>query len=468
MKAYRILGLILCLAIVCAVFTSCAEIGSDNNTVLEAPKLTGNMFEIQNALELSANAEIDLKYPKKGDYLSAFILYDVDDDGDEESIAFYSLGDKSGEIYISLIDNIDGNWTVIGSGSTAAVGVEKVNFADLDGNGTFEIIVGWNVFSTIEKQVAVYTVDNNKLTQRMLESYSEYVICNLMQEGFSQLLTINLDTTEKTSSARLFHLDDTGVVEEGSVDLDGSVSSYMTPVVAKLGSGRPAVYIDALKGVSTMLTEIIYFTPSENTEGTPLVQNEMIYNYVRTSGLISPFHDGTTYENQITARPTAAQIWDVDGDGVPEMPSMTALPGFSAVTNDEKLYYTVWRSYDEKKFNNSLTAIMNYTMGYYIEYPEIWQIDGASAVTVSRTADYSVFVFSAWDSMEQTRGEDLFTIQVFTRENWDNRDLAEYGDYFILRSDKDNIFAARILSHKNSLSLSDTDVKNAFHYIGIE
>lgn len=453
--------LIVLLLSFCLFLPSCSTVGSDIDALLEAPQLTGDMHAIQTAVETWAGGEIDLRYPKKGEYLSAFVLYDVDDDGMEEAVAFYSMADDttSGEIYISFVDKTEENvWSVVGSVPISAIGVEQVSFADLDGNGKQEVVVGWNVFSTLEKQVAIYTASSEKFTQRLLENYTEYVICDIMEVGYSQLLTVNLNLTEKTSAAKLYHLDDTGVTEEGSAALDGSVTGYLTPVVARLASGKPAVYIDATKGTSSMITEILYFQAVDTSAEKASGENLQV---ARSSALVSPFHDGTTNENEITSRPTAVEMWDVDADGVMEMPLMTALPGFSSRTDDEKLYYTVWRHYDEKKFETVLTAVMNYTAGYYVRYPDKWLEDSTSKITVSRNADSSVFQFSVWNSEMQIKEADLFRIQRFTQADWDGRDLSKYGAYFAVRSDKDFVYAAYIVNRDHALSLDEAGIESA-------
>lgn len=461
MRKKAALLLILILSF-CLFLPSCSTVGGDIDALLEAPKLTGDMYEIQNAVEAWAGGEIDLRYPKKGEYLSAFVLYDVDNDDVEEAVAFYSMADDSatGEIHISFADKtVEGNWSVVGSVPVSAVGVEQVSFADLDGNGQMEVVVGWNIFSALEKQVAVYTASADKFTQRLLENYTEYVICDIMEAGYSQLLTINLNLTEKTSVAKLYHLEGSGITEEGSAALDGSVTGYLTPVVAKLASGKPAVYVDATKGTSSMITEILYFQAVDTSAEKASADTLQI---AQSSALMSPFHDGATNENEITSRPTTVEMWDVDGDGVMEMPLMTALPGFSSRTDDEKLYYTAWRHYDEKKFETVLTAVMNYAAGYYIQYPDKWLEGATSKITVSRNADSSVFQVSVWNAEALLKETDLFRIQQFTHADWENRDMQEYASYFVVRSDKDYVYAACIMNRDHALSLDEAGIESSF------
>lgn len=466
MKKYRVFKAALA-ALLCIFLTACNEFGASVDELLTAPKLTGDIYEIQQALEKDVDRPIDLKYPQKGDNLSAFNLYDTDGDGVEEAVAFYRFKDDTeGVILMSYIDRSDDKWHVVGTGKITASDVERVDFADLNGDGKSEIVVGWNIFSTVEKTATVYTATSELLTQRISEPYNEYVLCDLMESGHNQLLLINLNTTDKTSTAKLYHLQGDTVVEEGTAQLDGSITSYSTPIIGKLASNRPALYLDASKASGAMITEIIYYdppdVPAELTDTG--AQN---YDIVRTGALVSPFHDSTTYENAITARPTAVAAKDIDADGVLEIPLMTELPGFASRTDDEKMYITAWRSYDEKRFETKLSAIMNYPADYYIACPSNWQEDRKqNNITVSRSADYRLLSFYEWNNTIQQRGTELFRIRLFTRIEWDNREeMQDGGSYVPIKSDKDRVFAISVSNLTSPLALNETNIKDYFNLI---
>ena len=50
------------------------------DTLLSPPKLSKQQQEIYQALTNSIDTKISLKYPKSGDYLSAFIVANFDDE----------------------------------------------------------------------------------------------------------------------------------------------------------------------------------------------------------------------------------------------------------------------------------------------------------------------------------------------------------------------------------------------------
>ena len=469
MTMRRILAVFACFVMVFSL-TSCQSLEGDNDAMLMAPKPTGEMYGISQALEHTVGKDIDLKYPKKGQHLSAFTLYDVDGDGEDEAIAFYSFtNNNSGEINVSLIDKTQGEWGVVDSAKLAAANVESLSFADLDGNGTMEVIVGWNVFSGLEKQVAAYAADNGKFTQRLLENYSEFVICNLLESDFSQILTVFHNTANKTTIARLMHLNSAGgelaLVEEGNTQLDGNINSYLPPVNGKLANGNPCVYIDAYKGNSSMITEILYYAKPTLTR-TDTAVNSLVPGTQpptkTTGGLVSPFHDEPLFDNEITFRQTAMPMWDIDGDGVIEMPSLTEFPGYGTSNDSGKVYLATWRNYDSMKFTAVKTAVMNYTEGYYITVPEIWATTATSNITVSRNADHSVMSFNAWDMDTGAKGDELFRIHVFTRDAWERRNVDEFGEYFVILTEDNKVYSGFVYDSKHPFTMTEQQIKSAF------
>ncbi len=95
------------------------------------PVLTArNKKAIDDALRESVTGDFTLKYPKSGDYRSAYIYQDLDKDGDEEALAFYSIG-LSSTTRVALLDKENGVWRAVNALSGASEEVEFVAFAHI-------------------------------------------------------------------------------------------------------------------------------------------------------------------------------------------------------------------------------------------------------------------------------------------------------------------------------------------------
>ena len=75
-------------AIAAAVMLSGCS-GATVENLLTAPKLTQEQNEIYQALINSSGSSIKLKYPRGGEFRSAFVLQNIDDEPGEEALVFY-------------------------------------------------------------------------------------------------------------------------------------------------------------------------------------------------------------------------------------------------------------------------------------------------------------------------------------------------------------------------------------------
>ena len=455
------------LAACCLAFSGCNTVGTNTDGLLEPARPTGELYEIQQALEQNASGGIQLKYPQTGSYRSAFVLHDCDGDGEEEALAFYALESEAQEtvppLHVSLIDRVEEEWrpqTEISLPGT----INQVDFADLDGDGREEILLGWVQASTLENKLAVYTFRENTLIQRMQENYTQYAVCNLISgRRTPQLLLFLLNTADKVASAQLLSLQSGGIQQEGTVSLDGGATSYTAPQVGYLKDGTPAVYLDAYKGTAAMITEIVYYATAQPGLGTASDASGMAGIVV--TGLVSPFHDSATLSNDITLRPVSAVSRDMDHDNVLDMPLMTPLPGYESVVDAEKLYLTTWRNYDGRRFENVFASVMNYEEEYYLRFPQKWAGDNTVNVTMSRTSGRRESVFYVWDPVNRIRGEELLSIQVVSGREWEERDQDQWQGYIELAQKNGQYYVAKITATSGVYALTEETLRSCFGLI---
>ncbi len=414
----------------------------DVNSLLKAPKPTGELQDIQQALEQSITEEYTLRYPTDGEYRSAFVLRDLNGDDVSEAIAFYSTKteDAVTVMHICLIHKESGRWEVANDLFARSSGIESVSFADINGDGTEEIFAGWASYGDAGRTLTVYSVSNHVMVQRLQESFTTFAVCNLTEDESTELLTVHIDAENKTSTAKLHRLERNGVVEIGKCQLDGNVSAYKTPVISVLKGGKPAVYIDAQKGLGNMITEV-------------LVWNES------TSALEAPFYDANQQENVLTLRSNSIEITDFNNDGVLDIPTLTLLPAPQAVTEADRIYVTQWRCFDGSAFSGVGRSLMNMAEGYYIEVPEKWGDD----FTVLRRADQRQRVVYRWDYENAQYTDEVVRLQVFAIEEWE-KNKQNYDSYVEIARNAESVYAGKV-SDAGEMSLTIEELKKRFHFI---
>lgn len=428
------------LIIFCFLFSGC-DIISSGQDLLTAPLPGGELSEIKAALDSLMTEKYTLKYPTEGEFRSAIVRYDLTGNGNEDAIAFYSTQKENiSSMHIAVLTKKEEEWIAVKDVAVLASGVEKVEFNDLNGDGTSEIIVGWSIFGSVDKQVSVYSFDSSMLTltPRLNENYTEFLCCNLDTDGQKELMVIKLNTADKKASARLYELKADGINEISSCETDGNVTTYQTVTEAKLLDGKTAIFLDGQKGLGAC-TEIIFLSGGKLVN--PLFDKE--------SGKVG------------TERPSSVSIMDINGDGSPDIPMLEVLPDYEGASESEKIYVTKWCSFDGKNLAVVLTAVMNYTDGYYVEIPKALQ----GKITVTRNVESRVRTFYLYDTKEQKRGVALFKVMAVSENNWIS-DVKDSGEWKEALTGNAVVYAVQKSKYEGTEALSDEQIIKLIKKIG--
>ena len=428
-KLLKITAVLFCLL----MLTSCTAFDNNSNSLLLAPRQK-EMYHIQQALEASAGKDITLKYPTTGEYRSAFILKDIDDDGDNEAFAFYSKTEEDTvTMNINVITENDDKWTSKGNSSVVAGGIEQVAFSDLDGDGILEVIVGWTVFGTVDKQLAVYSFDGVTLKKRALEKYSDFICGNMTGDSKNELVVLGINISDKSATARVFSLKPDSIDEIGSVQLDGGITSYQTPVLSTLSDSRPAVYVDAAKGVGT-ITEIIWF------------EKDVLTNIKRTN----------VEEENVTFRTTLATTKDFNNDGILDVPISQILKSTEKREEIDKVYVTNWSSFDGKNFKSQALAFMNYSDGYYITISEKM----LDKLYLARKIDSKLRIFYLYDPKTETQGDEVFRV-IAVDKNIYSEEIYKGQSYEVVYENDQLVYLIRV-EQNNPIGMTSEILKSSF------
>ena len=382
------------------LFCGCELFTVDTAELLNTPKLSGDISPIAEAIAASAGGEYTLKYPSKGNYRSAVVQNDINSDGLLEAFAFYSITEnETATMVLDVICNKDGKWSSAAQQKIVAGGVDKIEFCDLDNDGIEEILVGWEIYGASEMQLAVYSFKDGKITQRMLQKYSHFVCCDLEDDGKNEVFLIMLNSAEQINTASVYELTDSGVNELYSCELDPTVRIVNEPVVSHLSSGRPAVYIDEVKGVGAV-TEVLF---------------------IEKNRLVNPLLNLESRETLATLRSVSLSVQDINGDDIIEIPVQENVPSVTKSEVNEKLYLTNWCSYNGETLTSQMTTMVNINDGYYY----IISSKRAGQIAIYKDTDSHVREIYKYDNETSSTGELLIFFKTVKKSDWD---IGKYKD----------------------------------------
>lgn len=431
---------VLLAAVLCMALCGCDMFATNTAELLSPPELSGDIVPIAEAIAKNAGGEYTLKYPSNGNFRSAVVQNDIDGDGILEAFAFYSIKEKENgtdivNMFISVISFSGGEWVFADKQKMVAGGVERIDFCDLDGDGISEILVGWEIYGTSEMQLAVYSFKDGKLTQRTMQKYSRFICCDLNDDGLSEILIIKLSPAEQINTAGVYQLTEGGVTELYSCELDKTVQSVGDSIASHLSSGRPAVYIDEIKGVGAV-TEVLFIEKNQ---------------------LVNPLMNGESRETLATLRSAEIGVKDINGDGIIEIPVQENVPSITKSDLNEKLYLTNWCSYNGEALTNQMTVMINNSDGYYYILSQKW----TGQIAVLKDTDKRLREIYLYDSATSTAGEMLVSFMTVTRADWESGKYENSG-YDKIAQNEISVYLCKVSDFAKSQGLTEEVITKNF------
>lgn len=418
----------------------CSTANLSKGDLLVPPKPSGEMYKIQKALEKAVKSNVKLKYPTSGEYRSAFIIKNLKGESEQDyCIALYAVGEEATQnIHINVIKKNDGEWVSLHDTYFAASDVEMIDFHDFTGDGVLEIIVGFNVYSGVDKQVAVYSLEKDSIVTRLLEPYDHFLFTDLNGDKEKEVFVLNHDAATQSATARLFTFNKNGITELGSCYLDGSISSYYPPTETTLANGQPAILVDAIKGKG-LITEAIF---------------------IKNNNLFAPFINEASGQNILTQRENSVSCKDINGDGRLDIPTLRPISGVTG--NDvSSSYITSWVNYNGKDIFTVAHTIMNYIDGYYLTLPEKY----VTSIGINRQTEARQRTFYIWNYEENVPETELFTIMVVAVDDW--KEMSASSGYFELANDSGYVYLGKIhkSTDKDKESITQEELQKMFNLI---
>jgi len=403
----------------CMLFTlgGCDFITADTAELLSPPSLSGDIKPIAQVLKETAPSDHTMKYPSRGDYRSAVIREDIDSDGTLEAFAFYSVTDgETITMHMNLICYVDSGWKSVAVQQIIAAGVDKIEFSDLDGDGVEEIVVGWQIYGTSEMQLGVYSIGDNAFTQRMFQKYTHFITCNLDEDNRNEVLVINVSSTDANSAA-LYSINESGVTELSTCMLDQTANTVNEPIIDTLSTGKPAVYIDIIKGVGAV-TEVLF---------------------MEKGVLVNPLIDAETGETLATLRSVSFGIDDINDDGILEIPVQMDVPSVAHSTVNEKLYLTNWCSFNGEALTNQMTTMINVIDGYYFNLSSKW----VGNIAILKDTTNRIREIYLYNPKKMTVGSSILYLRAIKKKEWSSGKFRDDGFTEIMENDN-YIFVCKI------------------------
>ncbi len=292
----RIQRITAAVAAAALLLSGCSSLSLNSSDILAPPKAAGDRASIQKMIEDDTDGKYELIFPSSGGHKSGVIMHDLDGDGTDEAVALYRCSDGSARMLIA--ENRDGGYRSKGTVELSSASIGSLRFADVDGSGREEIIVGCGAEPRSAVLSACFT-DEEPSLQTVAEGFTDYLTGDLDTDARSDVLVLIPPSAEASAKAELMIYDKNGFESRSSCEVDPAVASYAALNFGKINGDIYGAILDGVTADGKYTTQILYYDKEDRT-------------------LINPLFVAAGYSD--TYRTAKVFSADIDADGVTEFP----------------------------------------------------------------------------------------------------------------------------------------------------
>ena len=411
----RIFALILAV-VICLSFTSCEGVLVSVDNLIRPPELSGTDKKLQEAFENSVSEydSVVLKFPINGKYKSSYILYDIDNKGDDEAIILYSVPSLGSNVIAEIFKYNDDNWVSISKIIADSNHIDELDFADINGDGCNEFFISWsdshdnnehldvNLTLNSSHSLKIYSYDGEEMKLVDEENYSNLFIKDLNNDKASEVVLFNnnISNIENTTSMRILSYNNDFSVKYNNTTVISDMLDIINIVSDRVVDGKNSysrIFVDGSVNESDVVTEIIEI-------------NEENFN------VTLPLYTDNLRSTPSTLRNNIAICMDVAGDGSVEIPSIDVLPYSEKITDGESspLNLVVWSEFKDNQFKVKYKTLIDMKVGYVAFIPEEY----IGTMAVKYDEDNLNYTFYSIDSKGNIQSA-VFSFRIFTLPQWE-------------------------------------------------
>ncbi len=324
--------------------------------LMRAPKLTGEQEVVSKAIKAQIPNNAKMVSPMTGENKNAIQFNDLDNDGEDEVIVFYKEEDTQKPVTVKVLDRNGQQWEttyeIVGNGNE----VDKIYYADIDGDKKKELIIGWRLFDQTNKGVSIYTIGNNR-KEIFGVSYNEMVMTDFDQDEVQELCIIQPQKDTSMQDVVLYHYQKNGVTEIGRMPVNlGTDGKFNNIIFGNVNAQQRGVFLDLLLGEKSY-TKVIG------------MENGAFQTLFETGDEIAQLRD------------VHEKCQDINSDGIVEIPIVKPMPQYENVDSIVAENVVSWNIWQNGALTEVEKSFNNYTDGYLFLYPQNWKNE---EITVNR------------------------------------------------------------------------------------
>ena len=431
--------ILLAAVFIAAAFSGCSTLETDTEALMQPPSLTEEQAKLNDALKSVIGDSFYLKYPMNEGSNSAFMFCDLDEDGTEEALAFYSVREDENGTRINIMKNTGGSWTSVYEAAGSTGDISDVHF--LDTGSEMLLVVKW------EKEVGIYQFVNSRLEQIYMAPSDGIELADMNGDEISDIVVFS-GAFDGRSSARVVYSTADGIQVSEHAYMTAEYSKIYSVVCGGLGDGRKALFVDSVIYDNVYLTEILTIDDGRTRRDTiaSFMKDETEEEATGTGFTIN------TGKRGMYARNTAAVCTDIDGDGVIEMP--VEIREDSADTENNRFYFIEYVKYNGEEALPVWYGFSGGEDGFVFRLEEEW----TSGVEISYDPAFDEYNFT-----ETENGGDVLSIRA--ARTGDYQDIYEENEVLAGKNGTKSFYVTIMTKEGEKYHISPGSCKERFSFV---
>lgn len=399
-----------------------------------APPVRSEDFNsLQSAIN-SAMTGMEYCAPVSGENQQIVQTADLDGDGEDEYLLFAKGGT---EHPLTVLIFVQEDSTCVHKDTINLVGstFDRVEYAQIDGMGGVELVVGSQVSDQVSRSVSVFRFVDGQAHQLVTADYLNFLTVDLDRNSRSELFVIRSGPTETDRGVvELFGIN-AGVMERSiEVSMSETADKLKRILVGQLHGGEPAVYIASAVDEDTLITDVY-----------------ALVNGVFTNVSLSN-ESGTSIK---TMRNYFVYADDIDADGIMELPCLVPTRSIDSAWHRSGQNLIRWYSmqFDGTEVDK-LYTYHHFLGGWYM------QIDNELVANISVVDLGNVCDFYVWDGNDAMK---VMTVYALTGQSREEQSVA--NGRFVLHKSESVIYSASLDHGAAAYSITPETVVRSFHMI---
>ncbi|MFS1513900.1 VCBS repeat-containing protein [Chengkuizengella sp. SCS-71B] len=194
-----------------------------------------------------------------GEYQSSYSLIDLDGDGLLEAITFYT-GDQENYVQGLVLKETNGEWDIVQTFEGEGNALYELDFVDVTNDGLLDIIAGFFVEDNfyLNKGLAIYQYDVNKISRLFNTSYTNKVIDDLNGDGIIDVTIFLLEENHISYEASVYNFINHEMKFIDALSLNPKILGAI-PKSGYVARDHRGIVVDNLYGAHSAYTNILLF-----------------------------------------------------------------------------------------------------------------------------------------------------------------------------------------------------------------